>query len=201
MPNILSFIRNQYTTLHVPKPPTNIADGTYIVTGANTGLGFECAKHLFQMGAGRIILAARSREKGEAALATIRRDTGREDVGEAWELDLTSLDSVEEFSKRLVKLNRLDGLIANAGVAMGQFQLVDGIETTVLVNVVSTFLLAFRALPKLQESSHKFGIQPHLVIVTSDTALENNLKSRVAKLEGDVFEALSSPVGFNSLIQ
>ncbi|PCG95217.1 Short-chain dehydrogenase/reductase SDR [Penicillium occitanis (nom. inval.)] len=152
MPSFIDFARNQYTHLPIPEPPANIKDATYIVTGANTGLGYECAKHLFHMGAKRIILAVRTPSKGEAALATIRSETGRKDVGEVWELDLTSLDSVEAFAQRVNKLDRLDAIIENAGVVMTKFQLVEGIETSVLVNVVSTMLLAFRVLPKLQES-------------------------------------------------
>ena len=201
MLDFLSFVRDQYTTLPLPKPPTNIADGAYVVTGANTGLGFECTKHLFQMGAGRIILGVRSREKGEAALATIQSETGRHEVGEVWELDLTSLDSVEMFSKRLAKLDRLDALITNAGVVMGQFQVAEGMELSLLVNVVSTMLLAFRALPKLQETAKRFGIEPRLVVVTSNSALERNMKLSVEKLRGDVFDALSTQKGFNTFLQ
>ncbi|KAK7420754.1 hypothetical protein QQX98_002558 [Neonectria punicea] len=201
MPGFLSFVRVQYTDLPLPQPPSNISGGTYVVTGANTGLGFECAKHLFQMGAGRIILAVRSREKGKAALDVIRRETGRQGVGEVWELDLMSLESVEIFSKRLGTLERVDGLIANAGVVMTQFQTIEGVESSLLVNVVSTMLLAFRALPKLQESARRFDIQPRLVIVTSNSALDNDMKMRVEKLQGDVFDALSTEKGFNTFTQ
>ncbi|KAJ4248121.1 hypothetical protein NW762_012891 [Fusarium torreyae] len=201
MPNLLSLVRDQYASLEIPAPPRDITDATYVVTGANTGLGFECAKHLFQMNAGRVILAVRSREKGEAALATIRKETGRQNTGEVWELDLTSPDSVEFFAKRLRSLHRLDALIANAGVVMGDFQLVEGLETSLLVNVVTTMLLAFRVLPKLVESARSLGTYTRLVVVTSDSALEDNMRMRVKRLQGDVFEALSSQNGFSTLLQ
>ncbi len=171
------------------------------MTGANTGLGFECVKHLFRMGAGRIILAVRSCEKGEAALAAIRSETGIHDVGEAWELDLASFDSVEAFAKRLSMLDRLDALIANAGVVTTRFQTVEGMEMSLLVNVVSTMLLGFRALPKLQESARKFGIQPHLTVVSSRTAFGSNMKQAMDKLQGDVFDVLSTEKGFNTFVQ
>ena len=122
------------------------------------------------MGASRIIMAVRSRSKGEAALRSIRSETGRHDAGEVWELDLASLDSVEEFAQRISTLDRLDALIANAGVIMSSFQTVEGMELSLLVNVVSTMLLNFRALPKLQESARKLGGQTHLVIVSSNSA-------------------------------
>ncbi|KAM0553994.1 hypothetical protein ACHAPJ_007069 [Fusarium lateritium] len=201
MPNVLSLVRAQYASLETPAPPSDIPNATYVVTGANTGLGFECTKHLFQMGAGRVILAVRSREKGEAALTTIRNETGRQNIGEVWELDLTSPDSVEAFAKRLGTLHRLDALIANAGVVMGDLQLVKGLETSLLVNVVSTMLLAFRALPKLIESARNLGTYTRLVVVTSDSALEDNIGMRVGRLRGDVFDALSAQNSFSSLLQ
>ncbi|SPN99118.1 related to enoyl-CoA hydratase/isomerase [Cephalotrichum gorgonifer] len=196
MPKITKFVRDQYTTLPVPQPPADMASATYIVTGANSGLGLECAKHLVRMGARRVIMAVRSRSKGETALSAIRSATGRPHAGEVWELDLASPDSVEAFARRVDALDRLDGLIANAGVAMSTFELVGGMETTVMVNVISTMLLAFRTLPKLSEWARRGGKLTNLVIVSSNTALEPELEQKVASLRGDVFDALSVKEGF-----
>lgn len=201
MPRIAGFVRDQYTNLPVPQPPADIADATYIVTGANSGLGFECAKHLVGMGAKRVVMAVRSRSKGEAALSAIRSRTGRRDAGEVWELDLASPDSVEAFARRTGELDRLDALIANAGVAMSDFELVEGVETTVMVNVVCTMLLAFRALPKLRESARRLGAPTRLVIVSSNTALEPEMESKVGSLRGDVFDALSVEKSFKQFDQ
>lgn len=201
MPRFVGFVRDQYSKLPIPQPPANIADATYIVTGANTGLGFECSKHLFFMGAKRIIMAVRTRSKGETALAAIRSETKRQDVGEVWELDLTSLDSVEVFAQRVSKLDRLDALIANAGVVMGSFQTVKGLELSLFVNVVATMLLAFRTLPKLQESAQKIKAQTHLTIVSSNTGLELGPEYHVESLKGDVFDALSMEKSFKVMVQ
>ncbi|CAI6261040.1 unnamed protein product [Periconia digitata] len=201
MPSFLSFVRDQYTPLALPQTPTDIADRTYIVTGANTGLGYECTKRLFLMGAGRVIIGVRSTEKGEAALTKIRNETGRQSVGEVWELDLTSLTSVETFSKRIDRLDRLDAVIENAGMVAGHFQLVDGIESSLLVNVVATMLLAFRALPKLQESARNFRIQPNLVIVSSNSAIDKAMNPSEEALRTDIFDALSTQKGFNVMTQ
>ena len=201
MPSAIGFIKDQYTTLNLPIPPTNITESTYIVTGANTGLGYECTKHLLSMGVERIILAVRTPAKGEAALATLRRETGRPSAGEVWQLDLTSLDSVEAFSKKVNSLNRLDALICNAGVIMSQFTPAEGLEMTLQVNVVATALLALRALPKLEESAKKFGTQPRLTIVSSDQSFGDNVKLCVEKLapQGSVFAAFSEEKNFNSM--
>lgn len=200
MPSFLAFVRDQYTHLPIPDPPANIKEATYIVTGANTGLGYECTKHLFRLGAKRIIMAVRTPSKGEAALATIQNETGRKDTGEVWELDLTSLDSVEAFAQRVDKLDRLDAIIENAGLVMTKFELVEGIEHSLLVNVVSTMLLAFRVLPKLQESAGRLGVQTHLVIVSSNTAFES-MKNHLETLQGDVFDALSNKKSFKTFVQ
>lgn len=138
MPRIIDFIHDQRTHLSIPAPPADTTEATYIVTGANTGLGLECSKHLFLMGTGSIILAVRCLPQGEAALATLRSETGRPDAGEVWELDLASLSSVEAFCKHVRKLERLYALIANAGVVMAKLQLVEGVRQTLFVNVVAT---------------------------------------------------------------
>lgn len=212
MPSFFGFVRDQYTTLALPTPPADIAQQTYVVTGANTGLGFQCAKHLLGMGAGRVILGVRSIQKGETALAAMRQELkqdGRTAAGnaEVWDLDLQSLDSVETFAKRLQTLDRLDALIANAGIVMTNRQIVDGIgiELSLLVNVVSTTLLALRTLPTLQASARQFKTTSHLTIVSSNSALEDNMKKAVSPAmkdeKGDVFDKLSEAKGFGSCTQ
>lgn len=193
MPGFLGFVYDQYTRLPLITPPADIQKHTYIITGANTGLGYECAKHLIQFGAARVIIAVRSLNKGNTALAKLRKETGRASAGEVWELDLASLDSVEKFVKRVNSLDRIDAIIENAGVALLEFTKSEGIEMSLMVNVLSTMLLAFRVLPKLKECAKKFNIQPHLVIVSSETALYPTLKGKLDNVEGNIFQTLSNP--------
>ncbi|KAL4785206.1 hypothetical protein BJX76DRAFT_189585 [Aspergillus varians] len=141
---------------------------TYVVTGANTGLGFEAAKHLVTLGAKQVILAVRSIPAGEAAKQKIDEATGTTDIAHVWALDLSSYDSVKAFAKRVVtELDRIDAVIENAAVATGAPTLAEGYPLGITVNVLSTFLLAVLLLPKLKESAEKYGILPHLAIVTS----------------------------------
>ena len=193
MSGFLGFVAEQYTHLPLIDPPADVEKSTYIVTGANTGLGYECAKHLIEFGAARVIIAIRSVEKGNAALARLRKETGRASAGEVWELDLASLDSVEKFAKRVNGLDRIDAIIENAGVALLEFTKVDDIEMSLMVNVLATMLLAFRVLPKLKESAKKFNIQPRLVIVSSGTGLYPMLKGKLDNVEDNLFQTMSRP--------
>jgi NAD(P)-dependent dehydrogenase (short-subunit alcohol dehydrogenase family) len=88
-----------------------------------------------------VTVTARSRSKGEEAVATIERNTGRT-VGLEL-LDLASLDSVRSFASRFTATHdRLDVLINNAGVMAGRRQQTpDGFEWTIGVNHLGPFLL------------------------------------------------------------
>ena len=71
---------------------SDLAGRTFLVTGANTGIGRATATGLARQG-GRVFVASRSREKGEEAVAGIKASTGNDAV---WclPLDLADLDSV-----------------------------------------------------------------------------------------------------------
>ncbi|GAB1312801.1 Short-chain dehydrogenase [Madurella fahalii] len=150
------------------------AGRTYIVTGANVGLGFEAAKHFAALGAAKVILAVRNLSAGETAKAEIETSTGvAPGVVEAWPLDLASYASVKAFAKRAAtELERIDGLVENAAIAPSKRELAEGHITTVTVNVLSTFLLATLMLPVMREKAKKIGTLPRLSIVTSRIGFE-----------------------------
>lgn len=97
---------------------TNRLDGKVVIlTGGNTGIGFETALDLAKRGA-KMILACRNLEKANKAAAKIQILSNNEHI-ETELLDLSDLNSVREFSKRMnSKLNQLDLLINNAGIMM-----------------------------------------------------------------------------------
>ncbi|KAI0891180.1 putative short-chain dehydrogenase/reductase family protein [Annulohypoxylon nitens] len=149
---------------------TEICTGkTYIITGANTGLGFEAAKHLVALGAEKVIMAVRNLEAGEAAKNEIESLTNNRGIAEVWSLDLGNFESVKAFAKRSAsQLNRIDALIENASVALDHWSVTEGYESSVTINIISTFLLAALMLPKMNESAKRFKTMPHLTIVTSE---------------------------------
>jgi retinol dehydrogenase 12 len=155
----------------MPYPTKDCTDQTVIVTGSNTGIGLETARHFVRLNAARVILACRSTAKGEAAKASIEASTpSRLAVIEVWLLDMASFESVREFAKRASQLNRLDVLICNASVAPAGKTLVEGYEEMITVNVLSTFLIVFMLLPTLRATGKQFNITPRLVVVASDAA-------------------------------
>jgi len=97
---------------------SNIPDQTnktILITGANTGIGYETALALYEAGA-HVILACRDLKKAEDAVGKLRLLKGKGSL-ETGVLDLSDLNSVKEFSKKFIlDHKRLDVLINNAGV-------------------------------------------------------------------------------------
>lgn len=133
----------------------NLAGKVYIITGSNTGLGFETAKHIVSMG-GTVILACRSVEKATLAKSSILQTT-KCDVSKVFaiKLDLCGFDSVRKFVKEFRSLGLpLNGLINNAGVMMPERVLTqDGFETVFTANHLSHFLLTNLLLSELEKTS------------------------------------------------
>ena len=185
---ILGFFYSQLL-VSLPVPKKEFTGQTIIVTGSNTGLGLEAARHLSRLNAEKIILAVRNVEKGEVARKSIEESTNRRGVIEVWPLDLTSYESVKQFAKRAESLKRLDVLLENAGMTTRYFSMAEQDELTITTNVVSTFLLGLLLLPKLQEMSSKFNVLPRLVVVSSDMHFMTSFKERKSP---SIFQELSN---------
>lgn len=127
---------------------------TVLITGANTGLGFEAAVKFTSLGASRVILGVRDLTKGEHAKSLIEERTrAQADVVEVWHLDMNSYDSITDFTTRASQLDRLDVAVLNAGVyCVNYHQSEYGWEETLQVNVLSTALLALLLLSKLRQT-------------------------------------------------
>ncbi|GAA4822454.1 SDR family NAD(P)-dependent oxidoreductase [Actinomycetospora corticicola] len=134
---------------------------TFVVTGANSGLGLVAATELVAHGA-HVVLAVRNTDKGEQAAARIAADGGPGTTA-VEELDLSDLASVRKFAARLD--GPVDVLINNAGLMAVPFQrTVDGFEmqfgTNVLGHVALTGLLLDRLTDRvvtLSSLAHRLG--------------------------------------------
>lgn len=123
-----------------------------LVTGANTGLGYETALALYQKGA-KVIVACRSEAKGQEAMKRIKAATGGGELIYG-QLDLSSLDSVKAFCEQVsAEQPRLDFLINNAGVMIPPpSKTQDGFELQMAVNFVGHFALTGRLWPLLEKA-------------------------------------------------
>ncbi len=178
-----------------PTPVKSFAEQTVIVTGSNTGLGLDAARHMTRLNAAKVILAVRNTSKGEAAKKSIEESTGRLGVVEVWPLDLSSYESVKQFTARASKeLKRIDVLLENAGMMVTKFEITEEDESTVTTNVVSTFLLGLLLLPKLRETAQRYNVTPRLTVVSSDLHFVTAFHERNAN---NIFEALSDKENAN----
>jgi short chain dehydrogenase len=148
----------------------NLSGKVALVTGANTGIGYETALKLARNGA-HVIVAARSAQKGQAAIERIEKElnvqTAHRPKLDFLKLDLSSLAAVEESAKEFLKWNLpLRMLILNAGVMKSPgaefigkpmkygFEVTqDGLEYHIGVNHVAHFYLTQLLQQKLQDSA------------------------------------------------
>ncbi len=123
---------------------------TILITGANTGIGYEAAKALALKGA-RVLLGCRSEDKAAQAAKTIRLSRATADVH--WlPLDLASLASVHKAAEYVQQNESLHTLINNAGVMFPPRMLTeDGFELQFGVNHLGHFALTGLLLPQLLE--------------------------------------------------
>ncbi|WP_436699629.1 SDR family oxidoreductase [Nocardioides sp. BYT-33-1] len=113
---------------------------TFLVTGANTGIGKETVRALAGRGA-RVVLAGRSEERTRAAIREIAAGTGNTDL-DFLPLDLGDLASVRAAARTfLASGERLDVLINNAGLAGKRGMSASGFELAFGTNHVGPFLL------------------------------------------------------------
>lgn len=120
----------------------------FVVTGANSGIGYEITRVLAQRGA-RVLLACRDEAKAQEAMARIGRTTPRANLG-FMPIDFADLDSIRDAAKRIASESRLDGLINNAGVMTPPLMRTkQGFELQFGVNHLGCFALTALLLPQL----------------------------------------------------
>ncbi|MCW5774798.1 MAG: SDR family NAD(P)-dependent oxidoreductase [Rhodospirillaceae bacterium] len=124
---------------------------TAIVTGGNSGIGFETAKALVGLG-WRVVVTGRDEARLRAAVAELARAGSGE---AAWRVgDFASLAAVRRLAAALAEEERLDVLINNAGLVLSRQQgTEDGNDAMVQINHLAPFLLTNLLLPKLRAAA------------------------------------------------
>lgn len=123
---------------------------TVVVTGANTGIGYETALALYKAGA-NVIVACRDKDKAKQAIAKMETEKGTGSL-EVGMLDLASLNSVKQFAETfLEKHQQLHLLLNNAGVGIPPASKTnEGYELQFGVNFLGHFALTGLLYPLLQ---------------------------------------------------
>lgn len=163
-----------WTTEQIP----DLSGKTAIVTGANTGIGYEIAKALNTAGA-NVIIAARDLKKADAAAEKIRKETNATGSLETEILDLANLSHIRTFSEVIKhKYQQLDLLINNAGVMIPPpSKTHNGFELQFGVNFIGHFALTAQLFPLLKKSQAARIITLSSGAATLATGIDfNNLK-------------------------
>lgn len=135
---------NQTTTVEQVLHGRDLSGKCYLITGGNSGLGFECARALAAHGA-RILITTRDPEKAAQAMTRLRERVPGAQV-QAHVVDLASLASVHTLADRLhAQAPKLDGILANAGImAIDEARTADGFERQFGTNHLGHFVLVNR---------------------------------------------------------
>lgn len=143
-----------------PERLGDLTGKTYLITGANSGTGFQAARTLLRKGA-KVVMLNRSVEKSEAAIAELREEFGAAADVSLVRLDLASLASVREAAAEVLKtVPRIDALLCNAAIAQVPTQTltVDGFESMLGTNHYGHFLLCGLLYPRLEESKGRIVV-------------------------------------------
>lgn len=148
----------------------NYEGKTIIITGGNSGIGYESALNFCYLKA-HVIIACRSLERGKSAIEKIKKEIPYANI-ELMKLDISSQASIHQFVEEIVK-NRIDIDIFyhNAGVYRLPFQAIDGHDIITCTNYFGPFILTSELLPYLHSLNHKV----RMIITSSCIAKSSHL--------------------------
>jgi len=158
----------------------NQSGRTFLITGANSGIGYETAKALYQAGA-HIIMACRDLNRAEEAAKSISSaaETGSLEIAQ---LNLSNLSDVKDFADQIIKKhNKIDVLINNAGVMIPPASKTDdGFELQFGVNFIGHYALTGYLYPLLKQTANS-----RIVTISSMAYLHGKIDFDNLKSERD----------------
>jgi NAD(P)-dependent dehydrogenase (short-subunit alcohol dehydrogenase family) len=161
-----------------------------LVTGGNSGIGFECARRLAREGCA-VWLASRDRAASARAVRRIREETGNPEVFEMG-LDLGSTEAVRRFAREIEARDLpLHALVCNAGLQLtrGPVLSPDGFELTFAVNHLGHFLLVNLLLERLLAHA------PARILIVSSGVHDPSLRTGMPKADVRDLETLAATGG------
>ncbi|GME50767.1 hypothetical protein MMC06_006482 [Neofusicoccum parvum] len=194
-PNV--FFSNQFCAKpQWPASSTSLLGKTAIITGGNSGLGYEAALQLLGLKLSHLVLAVRSPEKGEEAAAKLRKLHPEANI-DVFQVDMSSYDSIQDFVRRVQgQLSRIDIVLLNAGVIKLTFNAIKttGHEECLQVNYLSTVFLAILLLPVLKAKGPSDGQPARLTIVSAALTLAAKFPNKDAR---PLLQSFDDPKSFD----
>ncbi|WP_343561672.1 oxidoreductase [Kiloniella sp. b19] len=160
-----------------PSQLPDLSGKTFVITGANSGIGFEAARYLGEKG-GDIVMLCRSREKGEAARQKLSALVkGKVDL---ILIDLGDLVSVRAAAEEIrEKYEKIDALINNAGIMMTpQQKTVDGFDLQMGANHLGHFLLSGLLLHRVEVAEGRIVVLSSIVHRMGQLDLDDFMSDR-----------------------
>ena len=133
---------------------------TYLITGANSGTGFEATRTLLSKGA-RVVMLNRSAERSDAAITQLKEEFGSDAAVTFILMDLADMASVRKAAAEVLEqVPQIDALICNAAIAQVPTQkfTVDGFESMLGTNHYGHFLLSGLLFERIEESKGRIVV-------------------------------------------
>jgi len=164
-----------------------MAGKVVLITGANSGIGFEASVKIASMGA-HVVMVARDRRRGEDALVAVKARSGSDTVSLLL-CDMASMAGVRALAQDvLARHPRLDVLVNNAGSVRTSREVTeDGLEWTFAANYLGHFLLTNLLLDRLRESA-----PARVVNVSSDGHRRGTIEFENLQYERGGFSTLTA---------
>ena len=143
-----------------PERLGDLSGKTYVITGANSGAGFQASRILLSKGAS-VVMLNRSVEKSQAAIKDLKAELGAQADVRFIRMDLAELESVRAASAEVVEtVPRIDALICNAAIAQVPTQKFtkDGFESQLGTNHYGHFLLCGLLFDRIEETAGRIVV-------------------------------------------
>ncbi|KJZ09254.1 oxidoreductase [Marinomonas sp. S3726] len=154
-----------------PEQLGSLTDKTYVITGANSGAGFQATRTLLSKGA-RVIMLNRNTQKSAAAITALKQEFGDKAEVTFIRMDLSILDSVREAATKVLETTKqIDALLCNGAIAQVAKQEItlDGFESQLGVNHFGHFLLCGMLFDRIEASQGR-------IVVVGSNAYKMGLK-------------------------
>ncbi|NXA08578.1 DHR12 reductase, partial [Sapayoa aenigma] len=160
----------------------DVAGRSFVVTGANSGIGKATAKEIARRG-GTVHLVCRSKERAEVAKEEIVTETGNQNIF-LHIVDISNPKEIWKFAEKFRNEHKLNVLVNNAGCMVNNRELTeDGLEKNFATNTLGTYILTTALMPLLEKEA-----DARVITVSSGGMLVQKLNISDLQSENGTFD-------------